>query len=77
MIKTTDRSPEAEVPCRLRRFGSEDIQEHRLVKVDESDCDWRNAKDRSGIKYNWDVIEWDESIDQSRHEAKEAINAVL
>lgn len=47
-----------EVQCRLKHCSSGSVQEHRLVKVDEDDCAWRTADDRSEISYDWDVIAW-------------------
>ncbi len=63
-VQASDRLPGAgvEVQCRLRHFSG-DIQEHRLVKVDEDDCAWRTAGDLAEISYSWDVIEWrDDSV---------------
>ncbi len=59
-VQTKDRLPStgSEVQCRLKHFSTGKIQEHRLVKVNEDDCSWRTADDRSEISYNWDVVEW-------------------
>tara|TARA_B100002003_G_C14001877_1_gene483620 strand:- start:535 stop:756 length:222 start_codon:yes stop_codon:yes gene_type:complete len=62
-VKAKERLPSigAEVECRLKHFKSEAIQEHLLVRVDESDCLWRTADDYCEISYSWDVIEWYEA----------------
>lgn len=59
-IKTKDRMPKsgAKVLCKLKHALSGNIQEHRLIKVDEDDCSWRTADDHSEISYSWDVMEW-------------------
>lgn len=63
-IKVSDRLPSvgSEVQCRLKHFNADGVQEHRLVRVEEDDCAWRTADDRSEISYNWDVVEWYESV---------------
>lgn len=48
------------VSCRLRHCGSGNIQVHKLMKVDESDCDWRTADDQAELSYDWDVVCWED-----------------
>ncbi|MDO8728381.1 MAG: hypothetical protein Q7K26_06695 [bacterium] len=60
-IKALDRLPEVGriVRCRIQHLGRKDnIQEHELMKVNESDCDWRTSDDNSEVGYDWAVIEW-------------------
>lgn len=66
-IKTTERLPATgqEMRCRLEHWNSDKIVEERLVKVDEDDCAWRTADDNSEISYNWNVIEWEDTSDQT------------
>lgn len=59
--KTADRMPEAGriVRCRIQHCERKDnIQEHELMKVNESDCDWRTADDNSEVGYDWTVVGW-------------------
>ena len=60
-ISTAQQMPPLGQPvmCRLRHCSTRSIQTHRLVKVDESDCDWRTADDRAELSFDWDVIEWE------------------
>lgn len=46
------------VECQLKHCGSGSICVHRLIRVEESDCNWRTAADRCEISYDWDVIAW-------------------
>lgn len=59
-INSKDRMPVSEqtMLCRLKHFFTGKILEERLVKVDEDDCSWRTADDRSEISYSWDVVAW-------------------
>lgn len=59
-VKVKDRLPQFgdKVLCRLRHVSDGEIQEHDLIRVDESDCDWRTAGDLCELSYSWDVVEW-------------------
>ena len=59
-VNPHERIPETGKPvlCKVRHFHTKNIQEHELVKVDESDCDWRTSDDNSELSYDWTVIEW-------------------
>jgi len=46
------------VMCKLQSCVTDRIEEHRLLRVDETDCEWRTTDDNSEISYNWTVIEW-------------------
>lgn len=61
-VATSDLMPPHEVPvlCRLRNCSSGNIQEHRVVRVNESDLTWRTAVGRDELSFDWDVIEWQE-----------------
>lgn len=58
-VKALERPPKpgSEVKCRLKHWNSENIQEHDLVAVEESDCSWRTP-DGCELSYDWSVIEW-------------------
>lgn len=61
-VSTSDQMPPFGLPvlCRLRSCSSGSIQEHRLVRVDESDLTWRIEDGWGEVSNNWDVIEWQE-----------------
>jgi len=63
-IVTKDLLPAPGVPvkCKLRHCGSGNIQQHRLVRVLEDDCNWRTAGDLCEVSYDWDVIEWESTL---------------
>ena len=53
------------VQCRLQHAGSKKILEHRLIHVDEADCNWRTAGDRCELNYDWNVVAWEEDRELS------------
>lgn len=58
-VKALEKLPKpgSQVPCRIQHCGTKNVQEHELVAVDESDCNWR-LPDGSELSYDWSVIEW-------------------
>lgn len=60
------------VLCKVQHFHTNNIQEHELIHVDESDQDWRTADDNSELSYDWTVIAWKnteqkETVDRAEH----------
>lgn len=59
-VAVTERMPAygQEVLCRLRYADGGDMQEHRLLHVNESDVTWRLPGGRGELSYDWTVTEW-------------------
>lgn len=59
-VRIKDREPAVGRPvlCRLQHWHTENIKEHRLVRVAEDDVEWRTADGNSEVSYDWAVIEW-------------------
>lgn len=69
------RLPEdgAIVKALLQHADTKTIQQHKLRRVVEDDCEWRTADDNSAILYDWSVIAWQYSAPiQVDEEAKPA-----
>lgn len=60
LISIKDKLPGAgaEVLCQLKHCHTGNMQEHRLIRVEEDDCSWRTADDRSELSYDWNVVAW-------------------
>ncbi len=57
-IKSRMPKPNTKVLCRLSPCGlGGEVQEHELIAVEESDCNWR-LPDGSELSYDWSVIQW-------------------
>lgn len=63
-VNTNDRFPAVGqvAQCRLKHCTTGEIQEERLVRVAEDDCEWRTAEGRQEVSYEWDVIDWEDSL---------------
>lgn len=61
-IKPEERLPiaGASVDCQLRHCGTGELVTQRLVKVDESDCVWRDP-DGYELSYDWSVVQWEDN----------------
>ncbi|MCU9527483.1 hypothetical protein [Pseudomonas mosselii] len=61
-IKPEERLPiaGASVNCQLRHCGTGGLLTQRLVKVDESDCVWRDP-DGYELSYDWSVVQWQDN----------------
>lgn len=49
----------------LRHWFTHSKCEAELVSVDEDDCDWRTADDNSELSYDWNVVSWTTTPDQT------------
>lgn len=60
-VKALEKQPKpgSQVLCRIEHCSSKNVQEHELVAVDESDCNWR-LPDGSELSYDW----WVEGVKQ-------------
>lgn len=61
-IDTSERLPPAGhvANCKLRHCSTKGVIEHKLVRVEESDCNWRLADGNDEVSYDWDVIQWED-----------------
>lgn len=58
-ISWKDRMPKPNVKvlCRIEHCGDGEVQEHELVAVEESDCNWR-LPDGCELSHEWNVVQW-------------------
>ncbi|WCH25231.1 hypothetical protein [Aeromonas salmonicida] len=59
-VSVWDEMPPPEVPilCQLKHCFTGSVREFELIHVEEDDCSWRTADDRSEVSHSWDVITW-------------------